>query len=138
MINKIITYKSYNYDLAIVMLRFVFGVMLMTHGYHKLITFNEILPNFPDMIGIGSKLSLILVIFAEFFCAFFVAVGFLTRMSLIPIIIAMSVAGFVAHANNAFSVKELSLLYLLLAVVIFVFGSGKFSLDKLLFKKSGV
>src|SRR4030043_272077 len=107
MINKIITYKSYNNDLAIFMFRVIFGVMLMTHGYHKLITFNEILPNFPDLIGIGSKLSLILVIFAEFFCALFVAIGLLTRLSLIPIVIAMSVASFVAHANDAFSAKEL-------------------------------
>ena len=51
-----------------------------------------------------------LVIFAEFFCAAFILVGFLTRFASIPLIIAMSVALFYSH-NADFLAKVKRLLY---------------------------
>ncbi len=75
------------------------------------------------------------MIFAEFFCAFFVLLGFLTRLTVIPILINMAVAFFVAHAKDPFDAKALPLVFLLLSVVIFVLGSGRFSVDRLIFKK---
>ena len=87
------------------------------------------------MIGIGSKLSFHLLIFAEFFCGFFVAIGILTRLSVIPIFIAMAVAYFIAHGKDPFDMKELSLLFMILSGVIFLLGGGKYSLDRLIFKR---
>lgn len=101
----------------------------------KLSSYNEILPNFPDLIGIGSKLSFILVIFAEFVCGFLVAIGLLTRLSVIPIFITMIVAFFIAHANDPFQEKALAFVFLFLSIVIFVLGSGRFSVDKFLFTR---
>ena len=100
----------------------------------KLIGFDEILPMFGDIIGIGSKLSLILVIFAEFFCGIFVTIGLLTRLSVIPIFITMVVAFFIAHGADPFDAKALAFVFLLLSLVVFVLGSGRYSVDKLLFK----
>ena len=133
--NKILSYQSLNTDLAILLLRLIFGGLFVFHGYMKLISFNEILPMFKDIIGIGSKLSFILVIFAELGCGFLVAIGFFTRIAVIPILINMSVAFFIAHAKDVFYAKELPFLFWLFTFVIFVLGSGKYSVDWLIRRK---
>jgi putative oxidoreductase len=131
---KLLNLRSFNPDLTALLLRLIFGGLFIYHGYTKIASFDEILPHFKDVIGIGSKLSFILVIFAEFFCGLLVFLGFLTRLSVIPIFINMFVAYFIAHANDPFQAKELALLFFLLSIVIYITGSGKYSLDKILFK----
>jgi len=96
--------------------------------------YDQILPMFGDIIGIGSKLSFHLVIFAELVCGFFILIGFFTRLSVIPVFITMIVAYFVAHAKDPFQVKQLAFLYLLLSIVVFVLGSGRYSVEALLQK----
>lgn len=132
--SKIISCQSLNTDLAALVLRLIFGGLFIRYGYMKLIGFDEILPMFGDIIGIGSKLSLILVIFAEFFCGIFVTIGLLTRVSVIPIFITMVVAFFIAHGADPFDAKALAFVFLILSLVVFLLGSGKYSVDKLLFK----
>lgn len=135
--NKIIRQHSLNTDLATLFLRLIFGGLFVYYGYTKLASFNEILPMFRDVIGIGSKLSFILVIFAELVCGFLVLIGCFTRLVIIPIFITMWVAFFIAHANDTFIVKQLAFVYLLLSIVVFVLGSGKFSIDSLIrFRKN--
>ena len=133
--NKILNYQSLNTDIASLLIRLIFGGLFVYHGYTLIRSYDEILPMFKDIIGIGPKLSFNLLIFAQFFCGLFVTVGFLTQLSVIPIFIAMLVAYFIAHAKDSFQVKELAFLFLLLSLIIFVLGSGKFSVDKLLSKK---
>ena len=69
--NTILNHQSLNKDLATLLFRLIFGAMFVYYGYTKLASFNEILPMFGDIIGIGAKLSFSLVIFAELFCGFF-------------------------------------------------------------------
>jgi len=42
----------------------------------------------------------------------------------------MAVAAFVVHAGDPFSKMEMSLLYLLLFITLFIFGPGKYAIDK--------
>lgn len=44
--------------------------------------------------------------------------------------INMSVAAFIRHSNDPFSVKELALLYWVFAVAIVLMGPGSLSLDR--------
>lgn len=122
-------------DFAILLLRIIFGGMFIFHGWPKLANYNAMLEMFGDPIGLGTELSLILVIFAEFFCGIFILLGFLTRFSVIPVFITMLVAYFVAHGADEFQVKMLPFVYLWLCVVIFILGSGRYSVDNLLFNK---
>lgn len=122
-------------NLAALLLRIIFGGMFIFHGWPKLSGYNEMLAMFGDPIGIGSELSLILVIFAEFFCGIFILLGFMTRLAVIPVFITMLVAYFVAHANDEFMMKMLPFVYLWLCLVIFFLGSGKYSADEVLFRK---
>lgn len=134
--NTLLSYRSANTDLGILLLRLLFGGLFAYYGYYKLLSYDQILPTFPDLIGIGAKLSFILVIFAELVCGLLVTVGFLTRLSVIPIFITMVVAYFIAHANDPFTAKQTAFIFLFLSVVLFITGSGKYSLDKLVFGKS--
>ena len=133
--NRILSQRPLNTDVAALLLRLIFGGLFIYHGYTKLISFNQILPYFKDIIGIGSKLSFIILICAELGCGFLVTIGFLTRITVIPIFIAMSVAVLIAHAKDTFQIKELAFLFLLLSIVVFVLGSGKYSVDNLIFKR---
>lgn len=133
--NKILSTLSLNTDVAALLLRLIFGGLFIYHGYDKIDHYHMYLSMSKDIIGIGTKLSFNLVIFAEFFCGFFVTIGFLTRLTVIPIFISMSVAFFVAHSKDAFQMKELAFLFLVLSIPVFILGSGKYSVDALLFKR---
>lgn len=115
-------------------LRIGFGTLMMTHGYGKLIHFADYAPNFMSFMGLSGEVSLALVVFAEFFCALFVGLGLFTRFSLIPLIITMLVACFVAHGADPIGKKEMSILYFCAYASLFLTGPGKFSLDALIFK----
>ncbi len=127
--------QSLNTDLAAFLLRLIIGGMFIYHGYLKIENYSTYAPMMQDFFGIGAKLSYNLVIFAEFGCGILVALGFLTRLSIIPIFIAMVVAYFMAHEKDAFMVKMLPFVYMLLCLPVFILGSGKFSADRLIFKK---
>jgi putative oxidoreductase len=132
--NRIINFPSLNTDLGTLLLRLIFGGMFIYFGYGKLANYDTMLGMFGDPIGIGSKLSLNLTIFGEFFCGIFIALGFLTRIFVIPALITMIVAYFVAHANDTFQVKQAAFIYMVLCLPIFILGSGRFSIDYFLFK----
>jgi len=132
---RIIGYQTWSSDIAALLLRVILGGLFVRYGYMKFSSYDAILPMFQDVIGIGAKLSFNLVIFAELFCGFFVLIGLLTRFTVIPIFITMAVAFFVAHKNDPFDMKAIVLVYLCLCVVVFILGSGKYSVDRFLFKK---
>ena len=118
---------------AVLVLRVSISAMMLTHGMNKLTHFSAMSQNF-DPIGLGGTISLSLVIFAEVFCSIGIILGLLTRLSVIPLIVAMCVATLITHAGQAFAAKELALLYLTCYVVLFLTGPGRFSIDRLLWK----
>lgn len=91
-----------------------------------------------NFLGFGREISLVLAVFAEFFCSILVILGFATRFALFPLIITMLVAIFIAHGDDPFHVKEHALLFLFPYLSLLILGAGKYSLDYLIFgKKSG-
>jgi putative oxidoreductase len=109
----------------LLVLRVVFGLLLAYHGMQKLIGFSAIAPSFPDPLGTGSTWALALAIFGELFCSVAFIFGFLFRLSTIPMIFTMVVALFTAK-------QELALAYLLLYVILYIFGPGKYALDTMI------
>ena len=122
-------------SIALLLLRLVAGLtMAFSHGLGKMENYSKAIDSFPDPFGIGSQLSVILAIFAELFCGIFIAVGFATRFTVIPLIITMATAFFIIHGGDAFGDKEMSFIYLAMYLVIFIVGPGKYSVDKLISK----
>lgn len=121
------------YDTALLLVRITVSCLVMTHGLQKLTMLLDTAPvEFPDPIGIGSVPSLILAIFAEVVCSFLIIIGIATRFFCIPLIVTMLVAIFYVHATDPLEAKELPILYLLVFVLFFVTGAGKFSVDYLI------
>lgn len=121
-------------SLLILALRIVFGILLMSHGVQKWANFNAMSDSFPDPLGIGSQLSLILAIFGEMVCSIAFIFGFLYRLAMIPMIFTMCMAFFVIHANDPFATKELAFVYLAVFILLYITGPGKYSLDHFIAK----
>lgn len=115
---------------AILLLRLGASILIFTHGLPKLLKVFAGDFSFADPIGVGPAFSLILVAFAEGICSIFVALGLGTRLAAFVLCINMSVIAFVAHAGDPFSSKEKGLLFLVMFLVIFFTGGGKYSLDQ--------
>ena len=123
-------------SLGLLVLRVGTGVLLLYgHGWGKLVDFGSKAGKFADPIGLGSELSLALVVFAEVVCASLLVAGLWTRVAAVPIIMFMLVAVFAQHAGDPWAKKELGLLYLVPALTLALTGAGIFSLDSVFFGK---
>lgn len=109
--------------------RIVFGILLMNHGIEKWANYQELSMVFPDPLGIGSHLSLGLAIFGELACSMAFIIGFLYRLAMIPMIFTMIIAFFVIHGNDSFATKELAFVYLVVFLLMYITGPGRFSVD---------
>ncbi len=123
-------------SVALLILRIAFAGMLITHGWGKLTNFEATAQGFSEM---GGAPAAALVVFAEFFCALGVVVGLLYRLALIPMIINMSVAFFVAHQAKLVGEGngEMAFLYLVVFVVLILTGPGKYALDNFFSSRPG-
>lgn len=125
-----------NTDIALLLLRLGVGGLMLTHGIPKLMRlFGNDPIQFGDPIGIGVEASLTLTVFSEVVCSILIIIGLGTRLASIPLIFTMVVAFFVVHAADPFQRKELALFFLIVFLVLFLTGSGKYSLDHYLLKR---
>lgn len=116
---------------AMLLLRLGAGsLMLVLHGFDKLMHFSAKAAHFADPFKIGSTASLSMTVFAEFFCAIFIILGLFTRLACIPLMIAMGVALFYAHSGDFYGKGELAGLFLTCFTVLLFTGPGKVSLDR--------
>lgn len=129
-------YSEPSVSISLLILRIAAGsAMAINHGLKKISNFSEMASNgFADPFHIGSKASLGLTVFAELFCAVFIILGLMTKLASIPLIIAMCVALFVAHGGDFYGKGELAGVYLVIFLLLFLIGPGKYSIDKKLGK----
>lgn len=140
-------------SIGLLILRLGVGGYLLTHGRGKLqMLLAGDFDKMGDPIGLGPVLSLILVAVAEFLCALLVMLGLATRFAALVVVISMSVAAFVAHgsdpwtmekgymlfmsgASKSWASKEPALLYLISCLALVLTGAGRFSLDALIWPR---
>lgn len=127
-------YSPGAFNFGMLILRVVAGLVLVNHGYSKLIGFAERQDNFMNFMGLGSTTSLSLIIFAEFFCGILLILGMFTRLAAIPVIIGMSVAFFMAHDADLFGKGETPALLAASAVALLLVGPGRVSVDGMMIK----
>ena len=118
-------------SLLILLLRIVFGVLFFTHGLDKMMNFTELVNVYPSVLGFGSYMTLMVTIFCEFCCSLFLIAGLIVRIMTVPMIVAMAVAFFDIH-DALFPEGELSLIYLIVFLILFITGPGRFSVDYLI------
>ena len=124
-------------SLLILAVRVFFGVMCFSHGLQKMMNFSVLSDSFPSVLGLGSYTTLMVSIFCEFCCSLFLIAGLLHRLVLIPMIVTMAVAFFDIH-DAMMPEGELALIYLIVFIILFFTGPGRYSFDYLIdtkFKK---
>ena len=132
-----VTEHAKGVDAALLIARITIAVLMLTHGLPKLGMLLSGEPvQFPALFGLSAGMSLTLAVFAEVICSLLILVGFATRLAVIPLGITMLVALFAIHGADPFAKQEPALQYLLVYVVLFLAGSGKYSVDYLLQKRS--
>lgn len=124
-----IKYSAGAFNFAMLLLRLGVGLlMLMQSGMYKLTHFSDLSAKFYNFLGMGPQASLVLTIFAEVFCSFFI-----TRLAVVPLIITMCVAFFGAHNGNV-QEGSAALLYLFAYLVLLLLGPGRVSVDGMIKK----
>lgn len=124
-----------NSDLARLILRLIVGVMMLFHGVEKIIhgisgvkrlTVNAGLPEF---VAFG-------VYFGEIVVPILIVLGLYARVASLFLAVNMAMAIFLAYGSSLFSlgkngapVIELPLFYLVLSIVIFLLGSGRYGVN---------
>lgn len=130
-----IKYSAGAFNFSMLLLRIVFGMLILVkHGYDKMMNFSTLQYKFYNFFHLGTKTSLGLAIFAEFFCGLFIVLGLFTRLAVLPLIITMLVAIFGADAGKPLIGSELALLYLGAFITLLFCGPGKISIDGMINK----
>jgi len=121
-------------DVALLVLRVAIGMLMQNHGIpkiRKLISPEPI--HFFSTFGLSEKNSLIAAAFVEVFFSSLLIFGLVTRIAVIPLLLTMMIAAFHTLKSHSFDKKELPIMYLLIYITILLSGSGKFSLDYIIF-----
>lgn len=129
-----ISCSDWAFNIGMLLLRVGAGGLIIPHGYSKLVHFADKKNSFMNFLGLGSTVSMTLVIFAEFFCGMFIILGLFTRLAAIPLIISLSVALFKANNGDVFGAGADAGLFLTCFLVLLLCGPGKASVDGLINK----
>ena len=123
-------------DIALFLARLFVGFAMLTHGFPKL---QQLIggktADFYDFLGMGTTVSLILAVFAEFVCSIFIILGLFTRLAAGFLLITMFIAAFMVHGADPFADREMSLLYATIYLLIVAIGAGKISVDYMIEKR---
>ena len=144
------------HSIGLLILRLGMGGYMLTHGWSKLrMMLGGDFDMIGDPIGLGSTVTLVLLVLAEFFCALLVVVGLATRVAGVPVVVAMAVAAFVAHGGDpwtmeeaarryfageadAWSSRQPALMFLIPFLALIFTGAGRFSIDGLIRRRAGL
>lgn len=127
-------FRGRGVSFLILCLRIFFGVLFFMHGLDKMMNFSVLSETFPSVLGFGSYMTLMVSIFCEFCCSLFLIAGLLIRITVLPMIISMAVAFFDVH-DAMMPEGELALVYLVVFIVLYITGPGRYSADYLIDRK---
>lgn len=113
-------------DFGLLLFRTGLGLsVFIAHGMPKITKVLNGNWDFPDPVGLGPELGLILSAGVESVCALLIVLGIWTRLSTIPLILTMVVATWVINAGTPFIQQEKSFVYLLGWLLLLFTGPGK-------------
>ena len=112
----------------------IFRVPLMlelfrVHGMKKFRVQNGEKEHVPNPLGLPDKLNDLVATFSDTVVPFLVAIGFGTRLFLLPSIGVTAIGYFVVHRKDAIEVKDVPYMYTLAMLFLWAIGPGTFSID---------
>ncbi len=117
--------------LGLLVLRLVLGVIMIVHGYHKVFGGMQHFEQMLHGVGIPPWMAY-LAGAAEFGGGILIALGFLTRLAALAILIDMTVAIFKVHLHNGMTGPggyEFPLSLAVIAFALIFFGAGPIAID---------
>lgn len=122
-------------DIGKLLLRLTVGVMILFHGVHKIIygiggvKHLTVSAGLPEFMAYG-------VYVGEVVAPIFIILGLYARVASLFLAFNMMMAIFLAYGGSFFAigkhgglVTELPLFYLLLSIIVFLLGSGKYAVN---------
>lgn len=132
---KLLQSQFLNADIGILILRLWIGAMFIWHGSSKLFGGMEPFTGMLDHLGVPLPvLAGYLAALAEFGGGILLIIGLYYRVAAFLILIVMIVALTTAHVGDPLSKIEKPLTFGVTMVSFILFGAGRFSLDRLLFR----
>lgn len=124
--------RSYSHDNAVLLLRLWLGAMMIVHGYGKVFGGIERFTQGVAKMGFPApELFAWAAALSEFAGGILLIIGLFTRPAALLVTATMFVAAFIRHMDDPFGKKELSITYLVLALVLLITGPGKLSVDRM-------
>lgn len=122
-------------DIAKLILRVSVGIMMLFHGFDKVINGIDGVKQLTVSAGFLEFLAYSVFI-GEIVVPIFILLGAYARAASLVLAFNMGVAIFLAHGNSMFllgkhgaPVFELPFLYLVMSILIFMLGSGKYAIN---------
>ena len=139
-VNLFLRLTGYTYtNLGRLFMRLFVGIMLLQFGIRHLVNFDLLSDTFPAVFSMSSTTSLVLMIIIETVCSLLIMVGFLTRLSTIPPIIAMCCAEYYilhdmvpnlpVYGLDSTDPGYLPIMFIGIYIWMLIAGPGKISLD---------
>ena len=116
-------------NLGLLILRVGTALLMFTHGWPKLTHYAALSRTFSDPLHVGSRISLLMVLFGELVCSLFLLIGLFTRLAVIVIILEMVVILALVFPHAGIGKQELVWLYLIIGCTILFCGPGRISVD---------
>ncbi len=138
--NLFLKCTGYTYsNMARLFIRLFVGIMFLQFGIRHLINYTSLAPEFPAVMCFDGSTSLTLMICVEMICSILIMVGFLTRLAVIPAIVAMICAeyhiihiiypGTMPYLFSSMQPGYLPIMFIGIFIYILIAGPGKISLD---------
>ena len=124
-------------DIGLLVLRVGAGLSLaLAHGLGKIPPSDGFVE---ATAGMGFPLPVVFAwaaALSEFLGGLLIAFGLFTRPAAVFVAITMAVARFVTHGADPFADGELALMYLLVALTLVLTGAGRYSLDRIAWRRT--
>lgn len=143
---KLLSRNALNLDFGILLIRLILGLLMAFYGYEKLIHFNEMAASDfwmkqVSFLGMPSKISLGLTVFAELVCSVLLILGLFTRISLFFLLFCMAWIFLVVFplaildkGDNGYKFND-AFVYFMIYLGLFFTGPGRYSLDAKLWNR---
>jgi putative oxidoreductase len=107
--------------------------LFRVHGLKKFRVENGQREQVPNPLGLPDKLNGLVAMFSDTAVPFFLMIGIVTRIILLPAIGVTSVGYFLVHRKDSIEVRDVPYMYTLSLIFIWIVGAGRYSVDFYLF-----
>lgn len=124
-------------ETGLAIIRIILGVFMIFHGWELFdpVKMNEYSKWMVDLKLVAPTFMPYLGKTIEFVAGIFLVVGLFTRIVVIPLAFTMAFICFVLGDGRIFMEEQYPFLFLLLSLLFFFTGGGRWSLDNILFRK---